>query len=305
MCGEAINKDAFKRLDPLVPEHVVNVIRSYREHYPGGRTIEAKVNGYILDRPAFIRGIISKFRALGGTFLQEGIISVERGSDEFVITASSGERFSSKYLIGADGAHSIVRRTLFKEEPAIMHWAEQYVVKKDIPRDVMQFYQDQRYGGGYRWEFPCGELTKIGFPRGTDTIDTEILEVHRRAIPGGGVARLVDGNVCLVGDSAGQTNPMTGGGIRMALEAGKSAAEAIVQGDLTRYERWWKRSPYSYGGFLDAYYAYENMTNEELENTVRPFSRGYNILTYGAAWLARPGLRDLLKANRLAGSYGW
>ena len=55
MSGEAINKDAFKRLPPARSRATLSMSSALiREHYPGGRTIEAKVNGYILDRPAFI-----------------------------------------------------------------------------------------------------------------------------------------------------------------------------------------------------------------------------------------------------------
>jgi digeranylgeranylglycerophospholipid reductase len=62
---------------------------------------------------------------------------------------------------------------------------------------------------------------------------------------------LVTDGLMLVGDAARQVNPLTGGGIGNAMQAGKLAAEtaaaAIAEGDvsasyLARYEQEWRRS---------------------------------------------------------------
>lgn len=51
------------------------------------------------------------------------------------------------------------------------------------------------------------------------------------------VPRVVDRNLLLIGDAAGAPDPITGDGLAMAFASVKPAADAIVGGDLPRYER--------------------------------------------------------------------
>jgi flavin-dependent dehydrogenase len=52
-----------------------------------------------------------------------------------------------------------------------------------------------------------------------------------------GVPRVVDGNLLLIGDAAGAPDPITGDGMSLAFASVKPAADAIVGGDLARYQR--------------------------------------------------------------------
>jgi flavin-dependent dehydrogenase len=51
------------------------------------------------------------------------------------------------------------------------------------------------------------------------------------------VPRVVDGNLLLIGDAAGAPDPITGDGMAMAFASVGPAADAIVSGNLAKYER--------------------------------------------------------------------
>ena len=76
-----------------------------------------------------------------------------------------------------------------------------------------------------------GDRVKVGFPSGTDTIENYI-EKQSRPMCFGGLSRIVRDSAMLIGDAAGQANPITMGGIRAAMEAGRKAAESIISHDL-------------------------------------------------------------------------
>jgi len=126
--------------------------------------------------------------------------------------------------------------------------------------------------GGYAWVFPKdGHTANVGL--GVRNIHTEpAINYLRRFIDSdprfkgakilrrnGGVTpvsgmldKIVDDNLMLVGDAAGQLVPMTGAGIHSGIEAGKmagaEAVDAIVGEDTsarrlgmyrTRFEKYW------------------------------------------------------------------
>lgn len=305
MCGEALSESTFRQLRPLRPEHVVHRITKVREHWPGGVVMEAKAKGYVLDRAKFLRSMHGRFRARDGELVRDAVVGVEQRGGRYIVRCSSGRAVSARYLIGADGVHSKVRREVFGTEPPEVIWTEQYVVEKDLPQDTIQFIQGQRYKGGYRWEFPAGEHAKIGFPRGTDTVDGPVVEKHRRAIPTGGLDRIAQGRCLLVGDSAAMANPLTLGGITTSLVAGRCAAEAVLWDEPSMYERWWRESPYSDPRFLSAYRQFQHLTDEEFAYASEPFRSRPLLLAMARAWLTRRRYAPIYNAYFASMFYGW
>lgn len=305
MCGEAISSLAFRELSPIRPTRVMNRIKFAEEIWPGGLRITSKADGYIIDRSAFLHDILDEFKEMGGKLAIDSFNTVTALDDGFELDFSSGDNVRCRYLIAADGAFSKVRRELFAEEPPEVISARQYLLEDEMPNDVIRFHYGSRYGGGYRWEFPYGGMTKVGFPAGTDVMNRESQEHHSRCIPVGGLRSVVLGNACLVGDAAAQANPLTFGGIRIAMVAGRKAAESIAAGDLTQYQRWWDSSRFSSPIFMEAYYALMGMSEDEMTESVLPFRGGYGPLSYAKAYLGHPEFRDLYKAYRWTSKYGW
>lgn len=305
MCGEAISSRGFRELDPIRPGRILNRIRFAEEIWPDGLHITSKADGYIIDRSLFLKDLIQDFKGKGGEVLNDsvkGVVSLKEGID---LELKSGRRLRCSFLIGADGACSRVRKDIFDEDPPIVVSARQFLLEEEMPGDMIRFQYGTRYGGGYRWEFPFGKMKKVGFPAGTDDIDSDPIEIHARRIPVGGLSKVVQGRACLIGDAAAQANPLTFGGIRIAMVAGRQAAEAISGGDLTSYERWWRSSRFSSPIFLEAYRELMGMTDEKMRDSVMPFRKGYGMLPYARAYVTRPSYRELYKAYRLTSEYGW
>ena len=135
MCGEAISELAFKELAPIEPCPITHRIHRVREHWPDGTTVETNVHGYIIDRENFLRGLLERFEASGGIKTNDTVVNISRSPTGFDVKCTSGASYNSRYLIGADGAGSIVRKQLFKEEPPIKIWTDQYIVDKEIEKD--------------------------------------------------------------------------------------------------------------------------------------------------------------------------
>jgi len=96
---------------------------------------------------------------------------IEKKEDGYRLTVSTGEHIVARFIVGADGCRSLVRRTFFGEEPPNSILARQYVLRSGTEPDTLQFRISRRYSGGYRWEFQYAEVFKIRFPHGTDEIE--------------------------------------------------------------------------------------------------------------------------------------
>lgn len=302
MCGEALSRRAFEDLEPLEPHAVQFEVRRAVEHWPGDVIIETGADGVIVDRPKFLRRILDMARREGCHVEGGSAAEIFRRDEGYMVRTKDGREFQGRYLVGADGWNSLVRRRFFQGGPRML-WAEQFVTEEKAEGDAMHFFYDQRYQGGYRWEFPHPAGKRIGFPRGADE-RPECLERHGRPIPYG-YDQVVNGRACLIGDAAGQTNPITFGGIRIGMTAAKMAAQAITNGRLEEYAEAWPRSPHASPVFVRAFDSLRGMDNAELSRSVRPFRDGYGKLSGVKAILSGKKYRELYRAYDLGAKWGW
>ena len=188
-------------------------------------------------------------------------------------------QFNGKVIIDASGFASVVAKELghVKQWKKFGVGAEFEVKTEKLEYDNWWLMVGQEYSpAGYAWIFPTSRDTArigvgIGKPdsdvdptvRLNELIDkkmgpindlgkVEKIEFHYGLIPNEGLSRkTVYDNLILVGDSAGQANPLVLEGIRYAIRfgevAGKVAAIAIKNGDtsetmLMPYEREWKKA---------------------------------------------------------------
>lgn len=174
--------------------------------------------------------------------------------------------FNSKLVIDASGFYSIVGRSL----GIVLPWKrfgagaeyEAYVDK--INSDTWYLMVGSQYSpAGYAWVFPLGEnKVRIGVGVGKPNSQADAtklliellekrpkplndlgrivpVEFHYGLIPNEGLRQsTIDDNLIMVGDSAGQANPLVLEGIRYAIEFGRAAGriggEAVIQGDTSK-----------------------------------------------------------------------
>ena len=183
-----------------------------------------------------------------------------------VTVGGGGRTVTARYVVGADGMWSPVRKAAGLGERGYLgewHAFRQYVDGVTGPAaDRLYVWFDADLLPGYAWSFPLpGGRANLGFGLlrdGTRHIgDTSELwagladRPHvRRALGDGAVVAgrpsawpiparidrvpLAAGRVVLVGDAAAASDVMTGEGIGQALLTGRLAAEAIASAGATR-----------------------------------------------------------------------
>ncbi len=304
ICGECVSKDLEKDIKPLKIDKniIVEKVKILEERWPNDLIIRRKINGYIIDRPNFFLNIIKKFEDFGGKFLCKPLLNFEF-KDDFIKAKVGDKIIKAKYLIAADGANSLIRKKLnIKGRIAT---ALQYIIDEEPEHGKIIFEYDEKWKGDYKWIFPHGNTTKIGFPlvKFKEKIDN-IIKKQARNIGYGGLEKYVYKNILLIGDAACQNNPLTKGGIRPGMVAGKMAAEAIYKNNPQLYDEKWKNSPFGSPIFLKIFKKVKSMNNEELYNHMKPFKKGDIIGFILALFFYRKYL-DIYRAYALSNKYGW
>ena len=307
MCGEGVSENLFKEISPLKPSHIIEKIRKTREYWPGDLVIETSMNGYIIDRPPFLKGIIDQYVNRGGNYIQDSLVDFVVKEREIKVKLRDGEIMKTKYVIAADGARSLICKKLGVEGRVVPFI--QYVVDKEPEHDTLIFEYDEKWEGDFKWVFPHGETTKIGYPhpkhRDREKIDGTILAKQARLVGFGGVRNNVYGNILLVGDAACSANPVTKGGIRPGMVSGRMAAEAVINNNPLEYNRKWKGSDFSSPLLLRAFNRLKEMSNQELERHMNPFRRGFNVFSTVKSVLFYREYLGLYKAYDLSNKVGW
>jgi geranylgeranyl reductase family protein len=173
-----------------------------------------------------------------------------------IVETAAGERLETAYLIGADGAASVVAREAGLRRGKAMAGA----LEVELPASPDTLH---RLGGalyfvfgdvrqGYAWVFPKANVLSIGI-MGLRPQPGELqaglrhlaarfgLALDGAAIHGHPIPlylrpeRLMTRRILLVGDAAGLADPLSGEGIRLALKSGHLAAQALLSGHPGHY----------------------------------------------------------------------
>lgn len=326
-CAEGLSKKILEREGILPnPEWICAVINETQIILPNGKIIRlpGKEQGYILDRVGFEKFLASQCQA--SLQLQNRVIDIKRENNFWKLRTEKGESFKSKYLIGADGPFSIVRKKIFKEKLEMLPCIE-YLVKleKEIENSVMKMYFDkERFPSGYAWLFPKSKNTaNIGlggkenlqekfkdFLKNTikkDFGNFELLENKSGVVPWGGAKiKLFKDNAFLVGDAGGLVDPIFGGGIGNAMISGRMAAELILSGKAEIYDSKIKSIPFFSKDLLlaqEILYSFDNKVLNEIGEVLEKRKGDIFYLKNSfplPAFLLKPNLRkNILKFLKL------
>ncbi len=300
ICGEAVS-DRAMRLAGVSTSHVLRRVSSIEISMRGSPPARVKVRGSIVDRSAMLEEMLgaSSARRVKGAArsvrrLPEGGFEVETSSGAIVCDV----------LIGADGAHSVVRRDVFGTRPERLDPIVNTVVPGK-PDGVLRFFVGDGVPGGYRWEFPSGEGSmSVGFPKGLGSVP-EGAEHGARNIPTGRVPKAWEDGCLLAGDAAGLANPFCYGGIGAALLSGRKAAEAAVSGDYKGYGGWVDRDVMFSRRFMEAHRQFEQWTEEDIEDAAKPLAGNANIFKGLVAMARRPKFAKVYLACWMGFRVGW
>ena len=270
-----------------IPEDCYNPIKNFSFCSPNNEvTIKDTIpRAAVLDVRKTYRWLAKEAENVGvDIFIKTSINDVIKNDNGDIIGVSGiGPKgkitFHSKIIIDASGFSS----TICKAMGFVTQWerfgagAEWEVKVENVDSETWWLMVGQQYSpAGYAWIFPLGNnIVRIGVGVGKpesnvdptqrlkELMDTKLgpikklgkitpIEFHYGLIPNDGLSRkTVFNNLILVGDSAGQTNPLVLEGIRYAIKfgrvAGKVSADAIKSGNTNRksllpYEDNWRKA---------------------------------------------------------------
>jgi len=258
-CGEAVSENGVKDAEAHFDEKVLlNKITGAHVYAPDEskkieifREIEEIGSGYILDKKRFSEILLDE-SLKHGTKIRFGTEAVgfRKNGELMKITLKPEGEVYSKVVLGCDGFNSIVRKTFFQQEKIELISCIQYAMKncRVEDEDIMKFYFGSNVAPlGYLWVFPKGNglaNVGVGVRKGVakDYLDRFIKEhpdVFANAetlnvsgapvIVSGQLNKIVQDNIVLCGESAGQVIPLTGAGIHTALVSGRISGEVVVE----------------------------------------------------------------------------
>ncbi len=238
-----------------IPESVMSSPRTLGLYYvpPSGRRNSGSVRRYKLlniNRDLFDRWLCGVAEGSGAEVWYETELLDLRpsGGNRILAKGNAGTiEAEARYIVGADGVYSKVRRQLYKRGmKAFSIVQEHYEGQGDFGDYFYTFFRGE-VSPTYAYVIPKDGLFVIGLgSSGTDPtpMHTRVerfkawlaeefafrpISLERReawAIPDGSVA-LGEGDVVLAGDAAGFCNPLSGEGVRLAIESGIAVGEAL------------------------------------------------------------------------------
>ncbi len=225
---------------------------------PKGKVTLLDFDGYTTDRDRFDQHL-ADLAVEAGARLERNCLF--KGIEGGVAVTSQGE-VEYKVIVGADGPGSRVAKSLGLAKNRNPYPAVTAQVKGDFEPYTVMFFGDVA-PGAYSWIIPKDGRANVGVgfsPKFSDGKLSEYFDKFARNrgfedygklegkyVPSEGpIERTVSGNGMVVGDAAGQVISVNGGGIPLAMIAGRicgrvAAANVRSSSPLQGYETEWRR----------------------------------------------------------------
>jgi geranylgeranyl reductase family protein len=256
-CGGCLSPRVLRELDfdigGVIENTVFEAKFTFRSKDPFSIVSHDPI-GYLVMRESFDHLLCRKAQEEGAD-LYEGrrVVGFQPDVGGIDVSIEGGESVRCRYLVGADGACSMVAQSLLGRviKKACMALGGDGCLPRGIRRRWSFVHLD--FGGipyGYGWIFPKANLVSMGicalfpskgvklrsrFERFIGSVDyirgVRMERVCLSPLPtfSGDDLPVSGGRLVLVGDAANLMDPMTGEGIYYAIRSGQMAGEAIVK----------------------------------------------------------------------------
>jgi digeranylgeranylglycerophospholipid reductase len=314
-CAEGVTYGAFETLEIEPSERYVRTrVKGAHIHAPDGRRISYEggiAQGLIIDRKIFDKELAIESAKAGTdimlkTSVKDLIIKDHKVCGVVAKHLGKTMEIHSDVVIGADGVESNMARyagiETYRDPKNIASCAQYELVGIDVDPEYLEFYFGSKIApNGYLWIFPKGDgVANVGLGiRGTvdnaidylnryvSKLDATPVELNIGGVPvSGPIEKTYTDGFLVVGDAAGQVDPITGGGIHTTIScartAGEVAAESVKMEDssaqfLKNYESKWRQD---IGKTLDNSVKYRKMAdklNDEDMNALAEFIETQDI----------------------------
>lgn len=315
-CGEGLGLGWIKRLG-LEPSKrwALQEIFGAALYSPSGKKVELRfpdLSGYVIERRVFEKELAHNASKKGAVIkVKSNVYDLKREKGKVAIKVhgvKGEEEYSAPIIIAADGVETLTARRLGVNTANKLNDIDsgfQYEMENiDFQgADLIHLYFGTEIAPrGYVWIFPKGKShANVGIGIGGAVeksakayLDAwiekmpglkngSIVEVNAGAIPVGGfLDEMTADNLMIIGDAAHQVNPIHGGGMGIAMEAGSIAAnvakEALDKKDfsnnfLSKYNKiWYETRGNKLMRILKLRYMLESLTDKDFEVLAKALS---------------------------------
>ena len=257
-CGEGLSENAENIIGKIPERCIAQHIKGARLYVPNGKNIDAKGEGYVLERHVFDKWLATEAVKAGAKIQCNTLISeiiIENGFSKGVRGHFINKQFEAraKLVVCATGAESPLPQQAGLKTACKLNLVDtciQYEMAGiECDQDFIHIFLGNEIAPrGYVWIFPKGNGTAnvgIGIVPGKRTpkeyLDEwiasrpeiakgSIIEVNGGIVPVGGLLEnMVADGFIVCGEAAHHVNPIHGGGIKEAIVSGQAASKVIIE----------------------------------------------------------------------------
>ncbi|MEF8848881.1 MAG: NAD(P)/FAD-dependent oxidoreductase [Candidatus Thermoplasmatota archaeon] len=247
-CAEAITEYALENNNlPQKKRWIKQKIKGIKILLPDNHCFYSASPGLSIDRTQFDKWLAEKAIDANCKLKTHTTMKRIQGKPGRWKVVTNNGSFKSKILIGADGASSKTARilNLLTNRKYITDLQYKFNKKDSVfnENEWLCMTMNEKFQGGYGWIFTRGDEFNVGIgslhgklPLLNEYCKKYGFDINKKKKLNAGIvpyyfnlkSRTRKGAI-IIGDAAGLTNPVTGGGIHPALYSGKKAGEITVE----------------------------------------------------------------------------